>query len=494
MNDAGLCLARMARAESESKLKRCGHRSRGRVCAVLVSACLVSASAALAQSTATQIHTSPRVDPGVYSGRLKPAYPTPYEPSSEQSIQATLQRVHAYLEEASPIRVIDGATGEVVSDLKKLPAQIAFDRTDLLILTYEWGVAYSGMLLAAEVTQDSRYQRYTQERLDAIAMLATHAQRRTGNSAEQLATKHGMSLRSIVQPRALDDSGAMCAAMIKAHRAGVAKNLRPWIDNYVGYVSTKQMRLADGTLARNRPLPNSLWLDDLYMSVPCLAQAGKLTGDARYFDDAAKQILQFAERMFIEERGFFMHGWVEGMRHHPVFPWARANGWAIMAMVELLEVLPENHPDRAKILSLYQLHAAGLTALQGHAGLWHQLLDRAESYEETSASAMFVYAIARGINRGWLDPLAFGPAASLGWNAVATKVNEKGQVEGTCVGTGMGWDPMFYMYRPVHVLAAHGYGPVFLAGSEMISLLRAQKDVAVHDGGVHFGRALPEVH
>jgi rhamnogalacturonyl hydrolase YesR len=492
MNVECLFAGRTRRAKKFSKAESGGDRSARPWCSCFALLGLVAGSAALAQSAATEIHTSPRVDPGVYSGRLKPAYPTPYEPASERSIQTTLQRVHAYLEQASPIRVIDGATGELVSDLKKLPTHVAFDRTDLLILTYEWGVTYSGMLLAAQVTQDARYERYTEQRLDAIATLATHAKQQQSKKVAEPATKHGMSMRSILQPRALDDSGAMCAAMIKAHRAGVGEDLRPWIDNYARYVSTAQMRLQDGTLARNRPLPNSLWLDDLYMSVPCLAQAGKLTGDARYFDDAAKQILQFADRMFIEERGFFMHGWVEGMRHHPVFPWARANGWAIMAMVELLEVLPREHPDRAKILDLYQAHAAGLTAVQGHAGLWHQLLDRSESYAETSASAMFVYAIARGINRGWLDPLAFGPAVSLGWNAVETKVNEKGQVEGTCVGTGMGWDPMFYMYRPVHVLAAHGYGPVLLAGAEMIALLRAQPDVTIHDGGVHFGKAIPE--
>jgi rhamnogalacturonyl hydrolase YesR len=194
--------------------------------------------------------------------------------------------------------------------------------------------------------------------------------------------------------------------------------------------------------------------------------------------------------MFVKERGLFMHAWVQEMNVHPAFHWARANGWAIMAAVELLEVLPEDHPDRARLLDLYRAHAAGLMATQGHAGLWHQLLDRRESYEETSASAMFVFGITRGINRGWLDPLAFGPTVSLGWNAVARKVNAAGQVEGTCVGTGVGWDPMFYMYRPVHLLAAHGYGPVFLAGAEMIDVRRNHPDIAVHDGGVQFGKAL----
>src|SRR4029078_7950951 len=95
---------------------------------------------------------------------------------------------------------------------------------------------------------------------------------------------------------------------------------------------------------------------------------------------------------------------------------------------------------------------------------------RNDSYLETSASAMYVYAIARGINRGWLDALTYGPTVSLGWNAVAQKVNAQGQVEGTCIGTGMGFDPAFYYYRPTSVFAAHGYGPGLLAGAELLKL------------------------
>ena len=160
------------------------------------------------------------------------------------------------------------------------------------------------------------------------------------------------------------------------------------------------------------------------------------------------------------------------MNPHPEFRWARANGWAIMAMTELLEVLPEDHPGRKAVLDQYRAHIRGLADCQDRTGLWHQLLDRNDSYLETSASAMYVYAIAHGINRGWLDPLAYGPMVQLGWNGVTTKVNAIGQVEDTGIGTGMEFDPAFYYYRPVSVFAAHGYGPVLLAGAEMIGLAR----------------------
>ena len=73
--------------------------------------------------------------------------------------------------------------------------------------------------------------------------------------------------------------------------------------------------------------------------------------------------------------------------------------------------------------------------------------------------------------------------ALLGWNAVSTKVNATGQVEGTCVGTGMGFDPAFYYYRPINVFAAHGYGPVMLAGAEVILLLR-NNDFEINDSSL----------
>jgi len=80
--------------------------------------------------------------------------------------------------------------------------------------------------------------------------------------------------------------------------------------------------------------------------------------------------------------------------------------------------------------------------------------------------------MAKAINEGWIDMLAYGSQTMLGWHGVTTKVNEKGQIEGTCVGTGMGYDPAFYYYRPVNTAAGHGYGPVIYAGAEMYRLLQ----------------------
>ncbi len=175
---------------------------------------------------------------------------------------------------------------------------------------------------------------------------------------------------------------------------------------------------------------------------------GKIHRGREYFDDAVKQVNQFSSRMFNKEKGIYMDGWVQSMEHHPEFHWARANGWAVMTLVELLEVLPKNHPGYAGVLAQLQAHIKGLAKYQDGTGFWHQLLDRNDSYLETSATAIYTYSIARAINRGYVDKMTYSPMVLLAWNAVASKVNDKGQVEGTCVGTGMGFDPAFSLPSP----------------------------------------------
>ncbi|HSH09994.1 MAG TPA: glycoside hydrolase family 88 protein [Oceanipulchritudo sp.] len=443
---------------------------------------LIAAQAVWGPPVGAQL-TAPDAKQAAGLWREPSTYPIRYEPAEVAGIADVLQRVTDYLGRNSPVRLVDLATGEPIEGEADSVPHPGLERGLFSIISYEWGVTYAGMLRAWEVTADERYFNYSRERLEILGKLGNHYR------ALSLADRpRRYPVMGLMQPRSLDNCGAMAAALIKWRQAGFSADLEPLIQASLDYISTGEHRLADGTLARNRPMPDSLWLDDLYMSVPALAQMGRFTGDNAYFDDACRQILQFAKRMFVPETGLYRHGWVLDMEPHPYFPWNRANGWAAMATVELLSVLPAEHPSRPAIMELFHQHIAGLARAQGINGLWHQLLDRPSTYEETSGSAMFVFAMARGINRGWIDAKAYGPVASLGWNAVAAKVNASGQVEGTCVGTGMGWDPAFYAYRNTSVMAAHGYGPVLLAGAEMIELRKNLGSKArVHDGAVHYG-------
>ena len=445
----------------------------------------VTAAAAPAAAT-----PAAAASPRIFSGsQIQPEYAVPYRTPTVDEITAVMNRVREYQERASLMRIINRRTREEITDLSTLNPEAALDRGEnnaFPLLGYEQGVTYAAMLLAGDVTGDPRFAAFTVKRFQYIADRLPFFRRQyqanvaatagaaplTGGTMPTPAQMRRFEFRSVVDPQTLDDAGAMCASMIKARLAGVGPDLKAVIDTYLEHISHKQYRLADGTLARTNPQPETLWLDDMYMSIPALAQAGKLTGENRYYDDAVRQVLQFSARMFDRGKGLYMHGWSSNTPDHPEFCWARANGWAIMAMTELLSVLPEDHAGRAAVLDQFRMHLRGLAACQSGAGLWHQLLDRPDSYLETSASAMYVFSMARAINRGWASPVTYGPVAQLGWNAVAAKVNAKGQVEDTCVGTGMAFDPAYYYYRPRSPFAQHGYGPVLLAGAEMIRLLK----------------------
>ncbi len=409
-------------------------------------------------------------NPGQQPARIRM---TPNERAEAQpkQIKEVLERVYLYLDRTTPARIVDRETGKAICDYKQIDERSVLERGDFGITTYEWGVTYSGMLRVAEITGDSRYSDYTRTRLQLV-----------GESYpffRKVQEEKGVSgLRGLITPRWLDDCGSMGAAMMKASFGDpeLATTLRPVIDNAFDFVMYKEYRLKDGILARMRPTDNSVWLDDMYMGITPIAYMAKLIEKedpvkaAFLYNEAVRQIELFQEYLWVPEMNLFRHGWIEKMEEHPSFFWARANGWAILTICDVLDVLPPDHQARESIIALLKKYIRGIATLQSGEGLWHQLLNRNDSYLETSATAMFTYCIAHAINEGWIDGMVYGPVAQEGWNGVTTKVNEMGQVEDTCVGTGLGFEHRFYYKRPVSVYAAHGYGPVLLAGAEMIRL------------------------
>ncbi len=396
---------------------------------------------------------------------LQPDYTTPYGQLTSDSVKADIDRVFAYIDAVTPAKMTDGKVNPGTYRLT----------------SYEWGVMYDALLDAAAITGDKRYADYVSDR---IGFLAAEADKATDVSEDG-------QLRQVKDPRTLDDAGAMDGAWMRAAMADSSLKISPYIENYWKIVETTPVHLADGTIARNRPHYNAVWLDDMFMALPSMAVRSQYANDPKQLDDAANIATGFFKRMWIPEKNIFRHGYVEGAEHQPSMAWGRANGWAILTMSQLLDFLPESHPKRAEILDMFRKHAAGLAELQGIDGFWHQLLDRPETYEETSATAIFAYALAHGINQGWLDATTYGPVAQLAWEAVASKINEKGEVEDVCVGTGMGFDPAYYAYRPVSVKAAHGYGPAIWAGAEMIKLLNSYYPY-VNDSAVHYYKVDPE--
>ncbi|RJG21269.1 glycoside hydrolase family 88/105 protein [Massilia cavernae] len=418
-------------------------------------------------------------------------YPAPYRAMDAAEVKAVLDRVFTYLDRTTPAELINKTSGAAVTDLSRADPEAVLKPGDFRLTSYEWGVTYLGMLAAGSATGDQRYAGYVSKRHQLLSQLT----RAYLPAVQADPAGSAAPIKSFLNPHALDDAGALCHSFMKAKLAGSKVDYGQMIGICGDFVTKKEYRLKDGTLARGgpdgkggvkmRPLQNTLWLDDMFMGVPTMAYLGKTTGDRKHYDDAVRQVQQFSKRMFNPKLGIYMHGYVEGMRDHPEFHWARANGWAVMSMVEVLEVLPKDHKGYQAVLEQLRAHIRGLAAYQAKEGFWHQLIDRSDTYQETSATAIYAYAIARAVNRGYVEPEMYGPMANLAWNAVASKVLPNGQIEGICVGTGMAFDPAFYAYRPTSVKAAHGYGPALLAGAEIIEMNRKYK-FGLNDSGLMF--------
>jgi rhamnogalacturonyl hydrolase YesR len=207
-----------------------------------------------------------------------------------------------------------------------------------------------------------------------------------------------------------------------------------------------------------KPLTNGLtretrwWVDDAWMIGSLQIQAFRATHDAKYADRVATQIAAYLDRLQ-EANGLFHHG------PDAPFYWARGNGWVAAALAEVLQSLPPSHPKYARLMAGYKKMMAGLKDCQAPSGLWHQLLDDPASFEETSGTGMFAYAMIVGVKHGWLGA-EYGPVARRGWLALCEKIDAQGNLHEICVGTNQSKDKQFYLDRPRQAGDLHGQAPV----------------------------------
>jgi unsaturated rhamnogalacturonyl hydrolase len=173
-------------------------------------------------------------------------------------------------------------------------------------------------------------------------------------------------------------------------------------------------RTSEGGLWHKKIYPFQMWLDGVYMTSPLLAAYAQTFNEPEWFDDVANEILLMEKVSRDPLTGLLYHGWDESREERwandetgcsPHF-WCRAVGWFVMAIVDVLEYLPLDHPKRGQIIGIfYRLIGALLKVQDPETGLWYQILDQGDrkgNYVEASGSSMIVYALAKGANRGYL--------------------------------------------------------------------------------------------
>ena len=237
-------------------------------------------------------------------------------------------------------------------------------------------------------------------------------------------------------------------------------------------VQTKDPKfLAEGRYWADRqwenPQPDGLsgetrfWVDDMYMLNMLQLAAYRATGDRKYLDRDAKEMVAYLDKLQ-QPNGLFYHA-----PDVPFF-WGRGDGWFAAGMAEILRDLPQDHPQRARILAGYRLMMAALLRYQGKDGMWRELIDHDEAWPESSSSAMFTFAMITGVKNGWLDAATYGPAARRAWIAVVGYVDQNHDVTSVCEGTGKKNDLDYYLARRRRTGDFHGQAPVLWAASALL--------------------------
>ncbi|MBD0401739.1 glycoside hydrolase family 105 protein [Flammeovirga sp. EKP202] len=228
----------------------------------------------------------------------------------------------------------------------------------------------------------------------------------------------------------------------------------------------------DGTLVRkkDRNLGLGLQIDDLYMITPYWCRKAKLTGDDIWLNRAIDESLHYHDYLWNNETQLMKCLWLQDRGGTYGHYWGRGNGWYIMALTDLIEFIPIDHPKRKLILENYTSFIKGIIKYQDEDGLWHQLLDHPDSFSESSCSGMFTYCILKGVNEGWLD-LELKSYGINGWKGLLTKVNSDFQITDVCPPTDMSEDVDYYLKRE-HVLHdQHAIGPFILAGAAYLKAI-----------------------
>ncbi len=357
-------------------------------------------------------------------------------------------------------------TGELITDLSKLPAdEVLFFASPYKTWDYWNGVLSIAMIKLYKQFDDEKYLNYVLSNyrfvFDNIELFKKLT---TGKEFSGL-----RGLDYFWNITYMDKCAPMAAGMIAAYPYDKRKDYMGYFNLTSDYLFNKQIKLADGTYALDFPYANTTWADNLYIAVSFLCRMGNLTGERKYFDIAAKQVKLSNGYLYDKNTQLYRHCWYDDIKQQGVAHWGRANGWVAMAQADLLEYLPKNHPDRPELIRILKQQILGFSRYQSESGLWHQLLDKPDSYLETSCTAMFTYAVAKAVNEGWIEP-RYKTIAEEGWKGIASMINEKGQVENICIGTGTSTSLVFYYKRPVITNDIHGLGAVLLAGSEVLKL------------------------
>jgi rhamnogalacturonyl hydrolase YesR len=363
-------------------------------------------------------------------------------------------------------QLIDRSTGETFTESTGLkPKSEISIESKFNAWFYQTWLLTDGMRRTASALDEVRYRDYGEQNLEFIFRHMDYFQRQRDAHLTAAPVGDG-KLSPIGFYFKIDALWHTGLAPLVLERYATTKDAKyePFLGRMEKFLAVNP-RFEDGAYYRKH---KGMMTDDPYMTVPFLVRQWKFTGDQQHLEAAIAQVVGTHARLLDTNQGLLRHFWDLRTEKPAGEFWGRGNGWMVLAHVELLSTLPNDHPRRAEVLAAFVKHMNGIHACADPNGGWHQVLDHPESWLETSATGMLTYGMARGVNEGWLDT-SFSDTALKGWKALQTKVTADGDLLDVCGSTDTG-DLKYYLNRPRLQGDLHGFGSYLLAGAEIIRI------------------------
>lgn len=325
---------------------------------------------------------------------------------------------------------------------------------------YALMLGHWGILKAARATNEPQWQKYYTDSISILGKWFEYMK----YDYEQLGVVTPFLQRSLVLDR-MDPIGTM--GMNLADLVFLTGDLqaKDTLHELKDALYRQVPRMENGIINRIE----TMWSDDLFMAVPFLVRLGIVFGEEQYAQDAFTQLNEYYNKMFIEKDQVFSHIFFVQDYEKSNVPWGRGNGWAMVAMSEYLDHTPADDKNRKAVIEIYRKFVEGVCALQAESGMWHQVLNQPDTYEETSCTAMFLYSMLRGVKLGILSKEKVSPVIHKAYQGLCNKaIDVHGNIQGVCKGSECSRDWRYYAKLGTVKNDDHGTGIILAAISEYI--------------------------
>jgi len=357
----------------------------------------------------------------------------------------------------------DKDTNEKFASTNNLPIKQNLEiESEYLHWKYTSALAYDGLFELGKTMNEENYINFTK---NAFAFFFNN------KSYYEKVKEKGYNiggLKNFMRFKGVWNDGALTAALLNIYQEEeIPLDYMVYLNKVANYFFQLEKNEAELT-AKKSSKKN---VDQIYSKGVFMARMGKLTGESKYFDYCVQQVLETDSLFYDPLTGLYSQYYYPHLKVTNNIKWLRGSGWAAIGIANILSAMPKDHPGYDKVLQVFKKIIIGVSSYQTKSGLWRHLVNRTDCFEETSGSTYIVYAIAKGVNEGFLAH-EYSDVAIAGWQGIISMQDPDGKIRNVTSQVSGSTSPSYYYNNPVNESDNHLYGALFLAGTEMIKLYK----------------------